>query len=203
MDEKNIFLFDQQLRKKFSSELLCGVDEVGRGCVAGPLVASAVIFSSKVNIKSLKESKSVTQKIREQLFKEILNSAQEVSCSIIPTKTINSIGLSEANYTALRTAVNNLSTKVNIVIVDGYKIPKADFQQYAIVHGDKKSAVVAAASIVAKVVRDKIMSLYHKIMPYYNFVQHKGYATKYHRKKIFEIGLSELHRYYAYKFTLH
>ena len=198
---EKIFLFDSILRKKFNTKILCGVDEVGRGCIAGPLVSSAVIFSDKISIPQLKESKSVSPEKRKKLFIKILSCAEKVSYSVISTKTINKLGLNYANWLAMKSAVENIDFIFDIVVVDGYEIPNLNKQQIAIVGGDKKSAVVAAASIVAKVLRDRIMEFYDKIFNGYCFGKHKGYATEIHRTIVSEIGLSELHRKYAYKFV--
>lgn len=195
------FLFDSLIRKKFNTKILCGVDEVGRGCIAGPIVAAAVLFSEKTFIPQLKESKSVSPKKREELFIKILSCAEKVSYSVISTKIINKSGLNFANWLAMKSAVEKIDFNFDLVIVDGYKIPDLNKNQLAIIDGDKKSAVVAAASIIAKVLRDKIMTIYDKFFSGYDFAKHKGYATKFHREIISEIGLSELHRKYAYKFV--
>lgn len=196
-----IFLFDNKIRKKFKVELLAGVDEVGRGCIFGPIVSAAVVFDSNNYISHLKESKSVSHQIRKKLFKEILKQAKNITCSIIPADLINQIGISKANILVMKNAVENLKIVPDIVLIDGYYNPEIKFRQFNIIKGDKKSAVIAAASIVAKVVRDYVLDIYHKLIPYYNLCKNKGYATLEHRKQIFEIGLSELHRYYAYKFV--
>ncbi len=197
---REIFDFDNSIRKKFKTENLCGVDEVGRGSIAGPLVAASVVFSSKNYISQLKESKSVCAKKRKILFKEILNTAKDISCCIVSTKCVNKEGLGQANIIALKSAVEKLDTDFRIVVVDGYKINNLDKKQIPLIKGDQKSAVVAAASIIAKVIRDTIMEFYDKIIPEYNFCKNKGYATKNHRKIVSFLGLSELHRKYAYKF---
>jgi ribonuclease HII len=198
---EKIFLFDSVLRKKYNTKFLCGVDEVGRGCIAGPIVSAAVIFSDKVHIPKLKESKSVSPKKRQKLFIEILSCAEKVSYSIVSAKIINRFGLNYANLLSMKTAVEKIDFGFDIVVVDGYKIPDLTKEQVAIIGGDKKSAVVAAASIVAKVLRDKIMEFYDKIFDGYYFYKHKGYATEVHRKIVSKIGLSELHRKDAYKFV--
>lgn len=198
---EKIFLFDQNVRKKTKKELLCGVDEVGRGCIAGPLVSAAVVFSSDVYIPQLKESKSVSPKRREKLFKEILSCAKDVSYSIVATQTINYLNVHRANILAMKIAVERVKVDFDIVLVDGYEILGLNKPQLSIIKADIKSAVVAAASIVAKVIRDRIMVLYDKMFPEYKFLLHKGYATKIHRDIISEVGLSEIHRKYAYKFV--
>lgn len=202
MTKNKIFLFDKFVREKFKVRVIAGVDEAGRGCICGPVVASSVIFNEKVYLPFLKESKSVSPAKREQLFKEILKLADAVSVSIIHITEINKIGLQKSCQLAIKNAVEKLKIKPDLVIVDGFFNPYiTDVKQYSIIKADKKSAVVAAASIVAKVIRDKIMSVYHKIIPEYNLLNNKGYPTKLHIARIRKIGLSELHRYYAYKFV--
>ncbi len=203
--KNNIFLFDKRLREKFclsDREHLCGVDEVGYGAIAGPLVIAAVIFSEKVYIPDLQESKSVSPINRELLLKKILLSATEISCHIVPTKDINILGLAKSHSLALKECIKKLKTKIGLLIIDGNKKYDIDVPYVSIVKADKKSAVVAAASIVAKIFRDRIIYVYHHYIPSYDFLSNKGYASLYHRKKIKEIGICELHRNYAFKFVL-
>lgn len=195
----NLFSFDRKIKEKFNIKILAGVDEVGRGCLSGPIVASSVVFDNNAYIETLKESKSVIPQKRLHLFKEILNTALDISISIIPVEVINEIGISKANHLVIKNAVDNLKVKPQLVIVDGYKNPYITLPQYNLIKADKKSACVAAASIVAKVLRDFIMEKYHKIISIYNFKKNKGYPTKEHLNAIFNVGCCELHRYYAYK----
>ncbi|MEN3013918.1 MAG: ribonuclease HII [Endomicrobiia bacterium] len=196
-----LFSFDYSLKEKFNIKILAGVDEAGRGCLSGPIVACAVILNGNSSIENLKDSKTATSKKRILLFKKIILSALDISLSILPVETINKIGLQKANYLVIKNAVDNLLIKPDLVIVDGYRNPYIKIPQYALIKADLKSASVAAASIVAKVIRDIIMHKYHNIVPEYNFNKNKGYPTKDHIKSILEIGCCELHRYYAYKFT--
>lgn len=202
---EDIFLFDNKIRKKFGNiELICGVDEVGRGCISGPIVAAAVVFNSKVFIPYLKDSKSLSPSKREKFFKEILLVADDIACGIVSTENINKIGIHKANFLSIKLAIEKLKTEPEVVIIDGYPNPylnDMDIIQYSVIRGDKKSAVVAAASIIAKVIRDFILGIYHKIVPYYNFKSNKGYPTQEHIFSISQLGISELHRYYAYKFV--
>jgi len=196
------FQFDQKIREKFNVNLIAGVDEVGRGCISGPLVAAAVVFDASTNIPHLKESKSLSSNKRIYFFKQILSSAKFISYHIVSVEEINKFGLSKANYLAMKFAVDKLKIKPQLVIVDGFRNPYIEnIKQYNLIRADKKSAVVAAASIVAKVIRDKIMEIYHVIIPDYDFGNNKGYPTKKHISVISEIGLCEFHRYYAYKFV--
>jgi len=195
-----IFLFDEEIRERFKVEFLAGVDEVGRGCVFGPIVAAAVIFDSNVYIPHLKESKSVSFQIRKKLFREIYSQAKDISCSVISIKLINKIGIGKANHLVIKNAVEKLKINPDIIIVDGYPNSYIKNKQYAIIDGDKKSAVVAAASVIAKVIRDYILSIYHKFISSYDLDNNKGYLTSRHMEEILQIGLSDFHRYYAYKF---
>jgi ribonuclease HII len=195
-----IFLFDEEIRKRFKVEFLAGVDEVGRGCVFGPIVAAAVVFDSNVYIPHLKESKSISSKTRKKLFREIYSKAKSVSCSILSIKLINKFGIGKANQLVIEDAVKKLNIEPDIVIVDGYPNPYIKNKQYAVIDADEKSAVVAAASVVAKVVRDYILDVYYKFISSYDLDNNKGYLTSKHLKEILQIGLCDFHRHYAYKF---
>ena len=198
----DVFQFDQKIRKKFNVNFIAGVDEVGRGCISGPLVAAAVVFDFNTYIPHLKESKSLSSNQREYFFKQILSSTKSVSYHVISVEEINKFGLSKANYLAMKFAIDKLKIKPELVIVDGFHNPYiTNVRQYSLIKADKKSAVVAAASIIAKVVRDTIMEVCHKIIPEYDFEHNKGYPTKRHISVISQIGLCELHRCYAYKFV--
>lgn len=198
-----IFLFDDKIRKQFNVNLLAGVDEAGRGCISGPIVAAAVVFDTHTYITNLKESKSVSYHKRKELFKQILSSAKSVSCCIAKVEIINKYGIGKANMLVMKHAVEKLTVKPELVIVDGYYNPYiVDVLQCNIIKADKKSAVVAAASIIAKVIRDTIMEIYYKIIPVYCFNKNKGYPTKEHTNIVSQIGISDLHRYYAYKFVV-
>jgi ribonuclease HII len=193
-------LFDEEIRKRFKVEFLAGVDEVGRGCVFGPIVAAAVVFDSNVYIPHLKESKSISSKTRKNLFREIYSKAKSVSCSILSIKLINKLGIGKANQLVIEYAVKKLNIEPDIVIVDGYPNPYIKNKQYAVIDADEKSAVVAAASVVAKVVRDYILDVYYKFISSYDLDNNKGYLTSKHLKEILQIGLCDFHRHYAYKF---
>jgi ribonuclease HII len=193
-------LFDEEIRKRFKVEFLAGVDEVGRGCVFGPIVAAAVVFDSNVYIPHLKESKSISSKTRKKLFREIYSEAKSVSCSILSIKLINKFGIGKANQLVIEDAVKKLNIEPDIVIVDGYPNPYIKNKQYAVIDADEKSAVVAAASVVAKVVRDYILDVYYKFISSYDLDNNKGYLTSKHLKEILQIGLCDFHRHYAYKF---
>ncbi|MDW8055605.1 MAG: ribonuclease HII [Elusimicrobiota bacterium] len=184
--------------------VIAGVDEVGRGCLSGPVVSAAVVFDETVFIPHLKESKSISPERRKVLFKDIMKLATSVGLSVISVKHINQFGLHRSCQISAAYAVEKLSIKPELVIIDGFYNPYiTEVKQYPIEKADEKSAVVAAASIVAKVVRDSIMRIYHNVIPEYDFFNNKGYPTKKHVDSIVKFGLSELHRYFAYKFIVH
>ena len=173
-------------------ELICGVDEAGRGPLAGPVVAGAVIVCEPLD--GLEDSKSLSPKRREELF-ELICERCICAWAKVDAGEIDRLNIFRATYIAMRKAVEALETKPDFVLVDGpHPIPNMDIPQKPLVRGDKASASVAAASIVAKVVRDRIMDEYHRIFPQYGFSRHKGYATKEHIRAIREFGPSPIHR---------
>lgn len=186
-EEKNLW----QLGYKF----IAGVDEVGRGAFAGPLVAASVILPKNFKINGIKDSKLLTPLKREILSKYILESALFYSISTIDVNFINKFGVGEATHEAFRNCLKKLENKFDFALVDGFKIK--DFNnkiQKAIIHGDLLSVSIASASIVAKVYRDNLMINLHKKYLGYNFLSNKGYGTKYHREALKKYGLCEAHR---------
>ena len=180
---------------------VCGIDEVGRGCWAGPLVAGAVIFKAKteVDVKELaqiNDSKKITPKKREQLAEFIIYFAKHWGIGSVSSKELDKIGLSKANELAMERAVQNLGNKPDFCLVDGNIIKESRniglFKN--IIKGDSKSISIAAASILAKVFRDKLMDSIHADYPEYGFRAHKGYGTSSHRKSIKKHGILPIHR---------
>lgn len=177
-------------------ELIAGVDEVGRGPLAGPVVAAAVILPVRVQIDGVKDSKKLLPKTREKLFNKILDTAISVGIGLVDQKEIDRINILNASLKAMRLAVMNLKIKPEFVLVDGNrKIPALDIPQLPIVGGDDLSMFVASASIVAKVTRDRLMLEYDKIYPRFCFAQNKGYCTKSHVEALRAYGPCEIHRY--------
>lgn len=173
---------------------ICGIDEVGRGPFAGPVVAAAVILPKDCDILYLNDSKKVSAKKREALYDEIYEKAVAVGIGMVSEKVIDEINILNATYEAMRMAVLKLSVAPDLLLNDAVTIPGIDAQQVPIIKGDAKSASIAAASIVAKVTRDRMMEEYDHIYPQYLFAKNKGYGTKAHIEAIKESGICDLHR---------
>lgn len=185
--------YDQLIRKE-GFGIIAGVDEAGRGPLAGPVVAASVILPGGVRIEGVRDSKKIQGKEREQLFEEIFFNAIDIGIGIVDAVEIDRINILEATKLAMHRAITNLTKKPDIVLIDALNIPSVDIRQKSIIKGDAKSASIAAASIIAKVIRDSIMKEYHRIYPQYDFVRHKGYATKTHLDRIEKYGPSPIHR---------
>ena len=173
---------------------ICGIDEVGRGPFAGPVVAAAVILPKDCDILYLNDSKKVSAKKREALYDEIYEKAVAVGSGMVSEKVIDEINILNATYEAMRMAVSKLSVVPDLLLNDAVTIPGIDIEQVPIIKGDAKSASIAAASIVAKVTRDRMMEEYDQIYPQYQFAKNKGYGTKAHIEAIKESGICDLHR---------
>ena len=174
---------------------ICGVDEAGRGPLAGPVFAAAVILPEDFEIEGLNDSKKLSEKKRDMLFDEIIEHAVAYSIQAVDHKTIDEINILEATMLAMKTAVENLRIKPEHVFIDGNRVPKnMEIPAEFVIKGDATSASIAAASILAKVSRDRFMLEMDKKYPEYCFAKHKGYGTKLHYEKIREFGPSEIHR---------
>ena len=173
---------------------IAGVDEVGRGPLAGPVVASAVILPREGIGEKLFDSKKISPKIREHLFEIILTKAQGVGIGIIGQDEIDSINILEASLKAMALAINSLPLPPDFILIDGPYGLKLSIPQKPIRKGDQLCNSIAAASIVAKVTRDRMMWECHQKYPQYNFAKHKGYGTKEHRRAIEKFGICDLHR---------
>lgn len=173
---------------------ICGIDEVGRGPFAGPVVAGAVILPSDCNILYINDSKKLSAAKREELYDEIMERAIAVGLGVVSPQVIDEINILQATYEAMRIAIRNLSVKPDILLNDAVKIPKVDIPQVSIIKGDAKSVSIAAASIVAKVTRDRMMVEYDKIYPEYNFADNKGYGSEKHREALKKFGPTPIHR---------
>lgn len=173
---------------------ICGIDEVGRGPFAGPVVAAAVILPKDCDILYLNDSKKVSEKKRETLYKEIYEKAVAIGIGMVSEKVIDEINILNATYEAMRVAIKKLSVTPDLLLNDAVTIPGVEIPQVPIIKGDAKSASIAAASIVAKVTRDHMMVEYDKIYPGYAFAQNKGYGTKAHIDGIKKQGICEIHR---------
>ena len=173
---------------------ICGIDEVGRGPLAGPVVAGAVILPTDVSILYLNDSKKLSEKKREQLYEEIMEKAAATGIGIVGPARIDEINILQATYEAMRMAVSNLDIQPDLLLNDAVTIPDVSIRQVPIIKGDAKSVSIAAASIIAKVTRDRMMVEYDTIIPGYDFANNKGYGTKAHIAGLKELGPSFIHR---------
>ena len=173
--------------------LICGVDEAGRGPLAGPVVAAAVILDHDHEIIGLDDSKKISKPRREKLFYDIINNA-DIGIGITSHRIIDKINILEATYRSMRISIHTLKNKPSKALIDGFNIPEIDIKNEGIVGGDGKVESISAASIIAKVVRDKFMEMVDPIFPEYEFSKHKGYGTKKHIEILKKIGASEIHR---------
>lgn len=193
-EKKRMYEMFSYEREYSDYEYICGIDEVGRGPFAGPVVACAVILPKDCDILYLNDSKKLSEKKREELFTEIKEKAVSYGIGIVSEKVIDEINILNATYEAMRQAINNLTVKPDILLNDAVTIPGVDIKQVPIIKGDAKSASIAAASIVAKVTRDHMMEEFDLIYPGYEFYKNKGYGTKSHREALKKIGPCEIHR---------
>lgn len=175
-------------------QAICGIDEAGRGPLAGPVVAAAVILPKDCEILYLNDSKQLSAKKRELLYDEIMEKAVSVGVGYATPQRIDEINILQATYEAMRQAVNKLSVCPDILLNDAVRIPGLSMQQVPIVKGDAKSVSIAAASIIAKVTRDRLMMEYDKAMPQYHFAANKGYGSAEHIKALAVYGASPIHR---------
>ena len=173
---------------------ICGIDEVGRGPLAGPVVAGAVILPKDDMILYLNESKKLSEKKREMLYDEIMNRAVATGIGMASPARIDEINILQATYEAMRMAIDNLKVRPDILLNDAVTIPQVDILQVPIIKGDAKSISIAAASIIAKVTRDRLMVEYDKVLPGYDFASNKGYGTKAHIAGLKELGPTPIHR---------
>lgn len=173
---------------------VCGIDEAGRGPLAGPVVAGAVILPADSQILWLNDSKQLSQKKREELYDVIMKEAISVGVGYASPARIDEINILQATYEAMREAVSKLSVVPQILLNDAVTIPALELPQVPIIKGDAKSVSIAAASIIAKVTRDRLMEEYDKIMPEYGFASHKGYGSISHIEAIKTYGSSPIHR---------
>ncbi len=175
-------------------EIIAGVDEAGRGPLAGPVTAAAVILPENHSIKGLTDSKKLSAKQREQLFGEINKNAMSVGVGFVDVKEIDKINILQATYKAMYKALGALNPKPDKALVDGFALPNQIIPNEGIIKGDDKVDCIRAASIIAKVTRDRIMEQYDIIFPEYGFAKHKGYGTKLHLEKLCEHKASLIHR---------
>jgi len=190
---KEMFKFENEAKNQ-GFNFIAGVDEAGRGPLAGPVVAAAVILKNTMPITGLRDSKKMSPAQRDKVFKLIKKSALAFGIGIVDAFTIDKINILQATLLAMKIAAEKLPARLDFILVDGnrtFDFPKA---QKAIVKGDQLSHSIAAASVLAKVTRDLIMDKYHKTYPHYGFERHRGYGTKLHKIKIKAFGPCPIHR---------
>ena len=185
----------QQYERDYENEgLICGIDEVGRGPLAGPVVAGAVILPKNCEILYLNDSKQLSAEKREQLYDIILEHAVAVGIGIVSPQRIDEINILQATYEAMRQAIEKLNPQPAVLLNDAVRIPQVAIQQVPIIKGDAKSVSIAAASIVAKVTRDRMMEQYEEVFPGYGFARNKGYGSKEHIEALQTMGPTAIHR---------
>ncbi|MEE1086087.1 MAG: ribonuclease HII [Schaedlerella sp.] len=173
---------------------ICGIDEAGRGPLAGPVVAGAVILPKDCEILYLNDSKKLSAKKRELLYDEIMEKAVAVGIGMSSPARIDEINILQATYEAMREAISNLGLVPDVLLNDAVTIPQVNILQVPIIKGDAKSVSIAAASILAKVTRDRLMAEYDKLMPEYGFADNKGYGSAVHIEALKKVGPSPIHR---------
>ena len=185
---------EQMLAEK-GYRAVCGVDEVGRGPLAGPVVAAAVIIPPDVDLEGIDDSKKLSSARREQWFERIVELGLPCAVGIIDNEGIDKMNILKASLMAMRKAVMDLKQSPDFVLVDGdYPVPRIDQPQYAIIGGDRRCRCIGAASVMAKVTRDRIMDRYQALYPSFSFSRHKGYPTPAHLQELREHGPCEIHR---------
>ena len=188
---QNMYLFEKEYR---DYKYICGIDEVGRGPCAGPVKAGAVILPKEEMLYYLNDSKKLSEMKREELYEVIMEKAIATGIgSALPVR-IDEINILQATYEAMREAINKLLITPDIILIDAVRIPNVEIPQVPIIKGDAKSASIAAASIISKVTRDRLMLEYDKVMPEYGFCSNKGYGSQKHIDALKEYGPSPIHR---------
>ena len=187
------YSIENEYREK-GFNIICGVDEAGRGPLAGPVYAAAVILPSDCVIEGLNDSKKLTEKKREALFDEIKEKALAYGIASADEKEIDEIHILNATFLAMKRAIASLSVRPDLALIDGNQKPHTDIEEVTVIKGDAKSMSIAAASVLAKVSRDRFMLEMAEKYPQYEFARHKGYGTKLHYEKIAQYGVCDIHR---------
>ncbi len=181
-------------RKYASFSYICGIDEVGRGPLAGPVVAGAVILPRDCRILYLNDSKQLSEKKREELYEVIMENAVSTGLGFVSPERIDEINILQATYEAMRQAIGKLEKEPDLLLNDAVTIPGVEIRQVSIIKGDAKSVSIAAASIIAKVTRDRLMVQYDEIYPEYGFASNKGYGAAAHLEALKKYGPTPIHR---------
>ena len=193
-ERKRIWKLQEYERKYGQHTYICGIDEVGRGPLAGPVVAGAVILPKDCDILYINDSKKLTAAKREELYDEIMEKAVAAGIGMVSPQRIDEINILQATYEAMRQAIGQLSVEPEVLLNDAVTIPEVVIPQVPIIKGDAKSVSIAAASIVAKVTRDRLMEEYDKVLPGYGFASNKGYGSAEHIKALQTLGPTPIHR---------
>ena len=193
-EQKRVYELGEIERHHAQYKFIAGIDEVGRGSVAGPVVAGAVILPKDCEILYINDSKKLSKKKREAIYDEILKKAIATGLGVVPPSRIDEINILQATYEAMRMAIENLSIQPDLLLVDAVQIPDVHIKQVPIVKGDAKSISIAAASIFSKVSRDKMMVAYDELYSGYEFSKNCGYGTKAHLEALREKGVTPIHR---------
>lgn len=194
-ERERLYAMKAYERKYEQYTYICGIDEAGRGPLAGPVVAGAVILPRGCEILHLNDSKKLSVARREELYDEIMEKAVSVGVGMASPARIDEINILQATYEAMRQAVDSLSTEPELLLNDAVTIPEMTIPQVPIIKGDAKSVSIAAASIIAKVTRDRLMIQYDDILPGYGFAQNKGYGSKEHIEALKSLGPTPIHRH--------
>ena len=173
---------------------ICGIDEAGRGPLAGPVVAAAVILPKDLPYPGLRDSKKLSLRRREYFFELISRTARSIGLGVVENEIIDEINILQATRLAMKQALDGLQIPADYLLIDALNLSEVDIPQEGIIHGDDQSLSIAAASVIAKVSRDQLMRVQHDIFPEYGFDRHKGYGTREHLQKIREFGPCRIHR---------
>jgi ribonuclease HII len=188
----DMLLFERELWQKYTN--IAGIDEAGRGPLAGPVIAATVIIPHNFSVEGIKDSKKLSAMQREKLYTEIMSHALSVGIGSASHEEIDALNILQATYLAMNRAVDNLKIVPDYLLIDGNGLPRNNFPKKAIVKGDNRSISIAAASIIAKVTRDRLLDDFDKMWPVYNFARHKGYPTREHILAIQKHGYCPIHR---------
>ena len=190
---ESLYSLDDEYRRQYG-QVLCGVDEAGRGPLAGPVCCAAVILLAETRLYGLNDSKQLTERVRERLYEEIMDCCLAYRVVMIGNETIDRLNILNATMLGMSQAVGRLDPAPDTVLVDGNRVPGLGMRCFSIVGGDAMSASIAAASVLAKVSRDRHMTELDDRYPGYGFARHKGYATAQHYEAIERLGVTPVHR---------
>lgn len=193
-ERARLYVMQSYERQYADCALICGIDEAGRGPLAGPVVAGAVILPKDCEILGLNDSKKLSAAKRDSLYDEIMQKAVAVGVGMASPARIDEINILQATYEAMRDAVADLGVRPALLLNDAVTIPQIEIPQVPVIKGDAKSVSIAAASIIAKVTRDRLMVQYDEVLPGYGFAQHKGYVSKEHIEALQKLGPAPIHR---------